>query len=117
LPESALETTGGAQTFRLYEKSCGPPQEITVLPLLVVSFTQVSLELSDSKVAPSGMERAVYGFFSTQTLFVSLTTGVGIATPAVQAGAKGKADAAGSVTGEDNIMGTRAGSICCGVNN
>ena len=78
------------------------------------------------------MEIAVYGFFSTQTLFVSLTTGMGIVTPAAQAGAKGKGDAT-SVTGTSvgikvavgisvgvsvaAGMGVSVGSICGGLNN
>ena len=73
------------------------------IPLLVVSIAQVSLGLRDSNFAPSGMEIAVYGIFVTHTLFVSLTTGVGITIPAAQAGAKGKADAT------DSVAGTRVG--------
>ena len=56
LPASALETTGGTQTFRLYEKSCLPVQEIMLFPLLVVSIAHESSGLRGSNVAPSGME-------------------------------------------------------------
>ena len=82
-----------------------------VFPLLIVSIAQDSLGLRDSNVAPSGMEIEVYGIFATHILFVSLTTGVGIAIFAAQAGAKGKADATDSVPCGDDIAGARVGAI------
>ena len=82
-----------------------------LFPPLVVAISQMSSGLSDSNVAPSGMEIEVYGIFVTQALFVSLTMGTGITIPAAQAGAKGKADATDSVPCEEDIAGVSVGII------
>ena len=66
---------------------------MVVFPLLVLTSLQVILELSDSKVAPSGMVIAVFGSFAAHSLNSSSTTGVGIAIPAGQVKAKGRGDA------------------------
>ena len=87
-----------------------------LFPSFVEAMAQINSGLRDSNVAPSGMETEVYGIFVIHALFVSSTTGAGIAIPAAQAGATGKLVVTGAAVDAtvDAIVGP---DVVCDANN
>ena len=71
------------------ENNCLPVQEMSTLFSVSLSLMQEKPLRNDSNVASFGIEIVVYGTFLMQSLFVSLTAGLGAAgtAPAGQIGA------------------------------